>query len=224
VLLAPPAIYGTAKEGSTLTAVPGSWSGSPTPDFSFGWLRCERNNGLCLPILGAEGPNYVLRAEDGGRELRVVVTASNTVGTATATSPPSGVVSPSGLLRMLEGTESVPASGVISPDRLVIRRARFRFAGARTVVARLRVGDTRGYVVRGALVSIRPARAGEASMTRQVATSVSGDATLRFMVSAARLARGGSLVVIVQATKRGDKAAQSVAARVRVTLRLASQR
>jgi hypothetical protein len=224
VSLAPPAVFGTAKEGSTLTAVPGSWTGSPAPDFSFGWLRCERTSGLCLPILGADGPNYVLRAEDGGRELRAVVTASNTAGTATATSPPTAVVAPAGLLRMLDGTESVPASAVMFPDRLVIERARFRSTGARTVLASVHVADTRGYVVRGAIVSIRPARAGLTSSPRPAATSSSGDATLRFTVSPAKLARGGSLVVIVQATKRGDKAAQSVAARLRVTLRLASGR
>jgi hypothetical protein len=224
VSLAPPAIFGAAKEGSTLTAVPGSWSGSPAPDFSFGWLRCERSSGLCLPILGADGPNYVLRAEDGGRELRAVVTASNTAGTATATSPPSGVVAPAGLLRMLDGTESVPASTVTFPDRLVIERARFRFAGTRTLVVNLHVADTRGYVVRGALVSIRPARAGETSSPRPAATSASGDATLRFAVSPAKLARGGSLVVVLRAAKPGDSASGSVAARVRVALRLISRR
>jgi hypothetical protein len=220
VSMSPPAVFGTPKEGATLTAVPGSWSASPAPAFTFGWLRCERENGFCLPIAGASGPNYVLHAEDGGRELRVVVTASNPAGTATATSPPTGVVAPAGLLHLLDGRESVPASGVVSPDRLRLDRVRFRFVDARTIAGTFHVSDTRGYVVRGALVSLHAARAGETSRPRPAATSASGDAALRFTVSRAKLARGGTLVVVVRATRRGDEAGHSAAASVRVTLRL----
>jgi hypothetical protein len=220
VAMSPPAVFGTPKEGSTLTAVPGSWSASPPPAFAFGWLRCERGNGFCLPIAGADGPNYVLRAEDGGRELRAVVTASNPSGTATATSPPTGVVAPAGLLHLLDGLESVPASGVVFPDRLRLDRVRFRFLDRRTIFGSFRVSDTRGYVVRGALVSLVPVRAGEASSPRPAATSVNGDAALRLAVSPAKLARGGPLVLVVRVTRRGDTAGSSVAARVRVSLRL----
>jgi hypothetical protein len=219
VSMAPPAIFGTPKQGATLTAVPGSWSGSPAPAYAYGWLRCDHGSGLCLPIEWADAANYVLRAEDGGRELRVVVTASNTAGTATATSPPTAVVAPAGLLRLLDGRESVPASSVVFPDLLRLDRVRLRFAGPRTVVGSFHVSDTRGYVVRGALVSVRPARAGETTTPRPVATSAGGDAALRFTVSRAKLERGGALVLVVRATRRGDGAA-SVTARVRVALRL----
>jgi hypothetical protein len=220
VSMSPPAVFGTPKEGATLTVAPGSWSGSPAPVFSFGWLRCERAFGLCLPIVGADGPHYVLRAEDGGRELRAVVTASNSAGTATAASAPTGVVAPSGLLHLLDGRDSVPANGVTPPDRLRIDRARFRFAGAGTVVATLHVSDTRGYVVRGALVSIRPARNGEISSARPGTTSTDGTATVFFTVGAARRSRGGNLVLVVRATRRGDDSRSSVAGSVRITLRL----
>jgi hypothetical protein len=219
VSMAPPVVFGTPKEGGTLTAVPGSWSGSPAPTFSFGWLRCDHWSGFCLPIAGADGPNYVLRAEDGGRELRAVVTASNRAGTATATSPPTSVVAPAGLLQLLDGRESVPATSVVAPDRLRLDRVRFRFIDARTIVGTFHVSDTRGYVVRGALVSLQPARARETTTPRPVASSAGGDATLRLVVGRAKLARGGTLVLVVRVTRRGGTDA-SVAARVRVTLRL----
>lgn len=202
-----PAIFGTPKQGATLSAVPGSWSASPAPWFGFGWLRCDRGTGLCLPIEGADGPNYVLRAEDGGRELRVVVTASNSAGIATATSPPTGVIAPAGLLHLLDDRESVPASSVVSPDRLRLDRLRFRFVGARTMVGSIHVSDTRGYVVRGAVVSIRPARKGEISSTRRDTTATDGTATVSFTVGAARRSKGGNLVLVVRATQRGDASA-----------------
>jgi hypothetical protein len=220
VSMSSPAIFGTPKEGATLTAVPGSWSASPAPTFSFGWLRCERGSGLCLPISGADGPNYVLRAEDGGRELRAVVTASNPAGIATATSPPTGVVAPAGLLHLLDGRDSVPASGVAFPDHLRIDSTRFTTRGGRTVRGTLHISDSRGYVVRGAVVSIRPARKGEISNTQRGTTSTDGTATVSFTVSAARRSRGGNLVLVVRATRRGDDLRSSVADSVRITLRL----
>ncbi len=36
-----PTIEGTPTDGSTLTADPGTWSGAPTPTFSYQWLLCE---------------------------------------------------------------------------------------------------------------------------------------------------------------------------------------
>jgi hypothetical protein len=216
--MSPPAVYGTPKQGATLTAVPGAWSGSPAPSFAYGWLRCGREPGACLPIEGADSENYVLRAEDGGRNLRVVVTARNSAGVATATSPPTGVVAPTGLLHLLDGRESVPASTVVPPDRIVVGVRRVRFVGARTLLASAHVTDTRGYVIRGALVSLRPARAGETS-SAAATSATSGDASLRFTVSRSKLARGGTLVLLVRASRRGENG-QSVATQLRLVLRL----
>ncbi|MBU3691158.1 MAG: hypothetical protein FGM38_03810, partial [Solirubrobacterales bacterium] len=38
-----PTISGTAKVQQTLTAAPGTWSGSPTPTYAYQWERCENN-------------------------------------------------------------------------------------------------------------------------------------------------------------------------------------
>jgi hypothetical protein len=219
VSMTPPAVFGRAREGETLTAAAGSWSASPAPTFTFGWLRCEPDSGLCLPVLGANGPNYVLRASDAGRTLRAVVTASNSAGTATAASPATSVVDPAGVLHLLDGRDSVPVAGVVLPDRLRIDRARFRAEGSHTIVGTFHVSDTRGYVVRGAIVSLRSARARDGSSAGARRTSASGDVSVRFTVSRARLHRGGRLVLVVRAAKPGDAA---VSAAVRVTLLLRS--
>lgn len=64
-----PTITGTAKVGSRLTAVPGSWG--PTPvTLSYQWYHSH------IAISGATAATYVLRTADAGRTITVKVTAS----------------------------------------------------------------------------------------------------------------------------------------------------
>ncbi|TNM43293.1 hypothetical protein FHP29_06260 [Nocardioides albidus] len=63
-----PAITGTAKVGTTLTATPGTWS--PSATFSYQWLRAG------APISGATTATYVPVVEDLGKALTVRVTGS----------------------------------------------------------------------------------------------------------------------------------------------------
>jgi hypothetical protein len=80
-----PAITGTMQQGSTVTATPGTWSGTAPMTFTFRWLRCERT-GFCREIAGATGSSLRLAAREVNRTVRVVVTASNAAGSAAATS------------------------------------------------------------------------------------------------------------------------------------------
>src|SRR5438128_1630741 len=77
----PPTIAGTAQQGQTLTASPGSWTGSPTV-YSYEWKRCGAAGGSCVPIPLATGPTYLLTEADVGRTLRVAVVASNAAGSS----------------------------------------------------------------------------------------------------------------------------------------------
>jgi hypothetical protein len=86
-----PAISGTAQAGSTLTTDTGTWSGSPT-SFAYAWSRCSAGGGTCLPISGATAQAYQVQTADVGATLRVTVTATNTDGSASATSAPTAVV------------------------------------------------------------------------------------------------------------------------------------
>jgi hypothetical protein len=90
-----PAISGTARDGSTLTASNGSWTGKPTA-YTYRWLRCDSSGGACATISGATSKDYTVASADVGHRLRVEVTASNAGGSGTATSDPSAVVQPSG--------------------------------------------------------------------------------------------------------------------------------
>src|SRR5919106_5605321 len=61
---AEPSISGTAANGQTLTASPGSWSGSPPITFSYQWRRCDDEGADCNDIGGATGQTYVLGSGD----------------------------------------------------------------------------------------------------------------------------------------------------------------
>lgn len=87
----PPTVSGLAQEGLSLTATDGSWFGPPTIKLSHKWERCDAGLTVCT-TLTATGATYKLLPADIGSVMRVVVTAINPDGTATATSNVSAVV------------------------------------------------------------------------------------------------------------------------------------
>ncbi len=88
----PPAISGTARDGETLSASIGAWSGYPAPTYAYQWQSCNSAGEKCSNVSGATGPTYVLDHGDVGTTLRVIVTATNSVGSAQAASNASAVV------------------------------------------------------------------------------------------------------------------------------------
>jgi Calcineurin-like phosphoesterase len=91
---APPTISGTAQDGQTIHASTGSWTGTPAPTYAFQWDRCDSAGANCIDISDATAADYAVGTADVGSTLMVVVTATNSEGTAVATSTPSGVVAP----------------------------------------------------------------------------------------------------------------------------------
>ncbi|HEU4975493.1 MAG TPA: hypothetical protein VFT50_10430 [Baekduia sp.] len=83
---AKPSISGMPRDGSTLTADKGTWTGSAPISYQYQWRRCDRSGGACTDISGASATTYVPGTDDVGSTLRVAVTATNAVGSATATS------------------------------------------------------------------------------------------------------------------------------------------
>src|SRR5262249_12284318 len=73
--------------GSTLTANPGTWQGSAPISFQYQWEICGAHGEACHDIAGATGQTFTLRPQDPGNTLRVRVIASNSDGSASATSP-----------------------------------------------------------------------------------------------------------------------------------------
>jgi glucose/arabinose dehydrogenase len=81
-----PTIAGQAKEGSTLTADPGTWAGSKPISFQYQWLRCDKFGGNCAAITSATAKTYIPTSNDVGSRLKIRVTATNAVGSSSALS------------------------------------------------------------------------------------------------------------------------------------------
>src|SRR2546423_2086607 len=88
---AAPTVGGTARDGSTLTASAGTWANSPA-SFTYQWQRCASDGTGCGDITAATSKTYTLVAGDVGHTVRVVVTAINSDGKASATSAASDVI------------------------------------------------------------------------------------------------------------------------------------
>jgi hypothetical protein len=87
-----PAITGTAVAQRTLTADDGDWGGTPAPTLTRQWRRCDKNGANCNDIGGATGVTYDLVNADVDHRIRVVVHATNDVGSVAATSAATAVV------------------------------------------------------------------------------------------------------------------------------------
>src|SRR5690625_196524 len=81
-----PEIAGDVELGGVLTASPGTWTGNPSPTFTYQWRRGTTD------IASATGTTYTLVEADIGQTITCVVTATNSEGTETATSNPVGPV------------------------------------------------------------------------------------------------------------------------------------
>ncbi len=92
-----PRIIGQAMEGKTLTANPGTWSGTTPIHYDYRWVRCPTDGGApdgsnCGFIPNATNSSYRLRDADVGLRIRVRVTATNSDGAGLAASNATPVV------------------------------------------------------------------------------------------------------------------------------------
>jgi RTX calcium-binding nonapeptide repeat (4 copies)/WD40-like Beta Propeller Repeat len=77
---------------TSFTATPGTWTGAPTIVYTYQWRRCDSAGANCVDIPAAITASYLPAAADIGGRLRVAVTATNSFGTATATSDATNVL------------------------------------------------------------------------------------------------------------------------------------
>jgi GH25 family lysozyme M1 (1,4-beta-N-acetylmuramidase) len=116
-----PAIQGTAQTGQTLSALTGTWTGSPT-GFSYQWRRCTATGAACTAIASAAATSYTLTPDDIGAMLLVVVTATGKGGSASASTAPTPVVVPAPLPTPTIGlavAQPGQAGAVTNADRAV---------------------------------------------------------------------------------------------------------
>ena len=214
-----PGVRGTATNGSVLTADPGSWTGKQPISFSYRWLRCNTAGGECVSI-GANGSTYRLSSSDVGHKIRFYVTARNSLGSTTVTSGESPIVTeplPAGAIKLPSGETSIPASSVPSTARLVVSLVQFSPNPVRSkrnpITVRVRVKDTRGFVIREALVFVRSTPRVTSGGNRQ-ATTVDGWVTYPLVPNGnfPKPRNGYHVQFFVKAYRLGDPALAGIAA------------
>ncbi|MDF1479165.1 hypothetical protein PYV02_08730, partial [Leifsonia sp. H3M29-4] len=119
----PPSVSGLGPIGSTLTVQPGTWSGSPA--FAYSWLVCdgpanppfESIPSGCATIPGATSGTYVSTADQVGKYIAVLVTATNSYGSTvaggtstSAVGSPANVVAPT-----VSGSPAVGSTWTVDP-------------------------------------------------------------------------------------------------------------
>lgn len=160
---APPTISGTAREGETLTANNGTWTGTAPITFAYQWQRCDKDGGSCSAIGGANEKTYVLKNPDEGNTIRVRVTATNRDGSTARTTTPTAVVAdkavtpppPTGT-GCPAGTGPVAVASIAPPARLLIDGQSISPSpvggSTRTLTVRFHISACGGRAVQGALV------------------------------------------------------------------------
>ncbi len=226
---APPWPRGAMLLGQIVTADPGTWTGRSPISFSYRWLRCNTAGGECQSIPGADSRNYRVSSSDVGRKLRFNVTARNSIGSTTMLSTESAVVTeplPSGAIRLPSGEVSIPASSVPSSHRLIVSQVSFAPDPVRSrndvITIRVRTKDTRGFVVRDALVFVRSTPRVTTGGDRQV-TTTDGWVTYQLVPNEnfPQPRSGFNVQFFVKAYRSGDPALAGIAGYRLVQVRLA---
>jgi hypothetical protein len=229
-----PTISGTTSQGQTLVGTNGSWTGSATITFTYQWLRCDSNGNGCAAIAGETKSNRTITADDVGKRLRIRVTAKNGSGTAVVDSNASAVVAgtsggggplPDGAVQLPSGKYSIPVTSVSLPAQLVIDKVKFTPNPVRSrtapIIVRVHVVDTRGYVVRDALVFVRSVPL-LTSTPPEAPTAQDGWVTLQILPKATFPLKNRHFVqFFARVRKQGDTALAGVGSRRLVQLRTA---
>ncbi len=206
-----PSVTGVAAVDTTLTASEGTWSGEQPITFTFRWLRCDAGGNNCIELTGATDDQYTVRSGDLDRTLRVRVSAQNSEGTRSKlTAPTAKVVAGGvpGVVVLPNGEKSIPVTSVPATARLIVDSVTFSPNPVRSrtsaISVRIKVKDTRGYVVRDALVFLRstpiltsPAAVGKTEQGGTVTYSVQPRADFP-------LRNGHNVQFFVKAYRAGD--------------------
>jgi len=224
---AAPTISGTPQVGQTLTANPGTWNSSTTPTYTYQWQRCNTAGSACAAIAGATAQTYTVTSADENTTLRVAVTATNSSGSGSATSAQTAVVSqpgPAGAIKTTQGATSIPASSVTLPARLIVNSVKFTpsvLTSRRAFTARFHVVDTRGYLVRDAIVKVTGLPYSWAHTGGEVRSGLDGWATMTIVPTRNMPLSRSALVMFVRARIEGQSllAGSSTRRLVQVSIR-----
>jgi hypothetical protein len=226
---APPTISGSATVGSTLTANPGTWTGSSIT-FTYQWRQCDAAGANCTSITGATATTYVIASGDTGHTIRVAVTGTDATGGNTVTSAQTAAVTtapapPATGCPVDKSTTPINVSQVSPPARLLIDKQESTpnviRRNTQSVVLRFHVSACGGRSIIGALVYQTATPYQQFSISEQP-TGSDGWATLtlhrlsRFPASSSQRL----LVVFVRARKPSEDLLGGISTRRLVSFRV----
>jgi hypothetical protein len=133
-----PSVSGQPRPGEILVATTGEWSGVGPISLTYQWQSCDAAAN-CSDLAGSAGPVLRVAAAQLGTRLRVVVTATNAGGSASAASDTTARV------------RAVRARGCVVPN---VRRK--PVAAARRAIRR--AGCSTGRIRRSYSAAVRPGR------------------------------------------------------------------
>lgn len=223
-----PSVRGSLVTASVITADPGSWTGRQPIQFSYRWLRCNTGGGDCASIGGGNSRNYRLTSADLNHRMRFNVTARNAIASRTIMSGESPLVTeplPSGAVRLGTGEISIPAASVSRDQRMFVAQVLFSpnpvKSRRQVLTVRIRVQDTRGYVVRDALVFVRSVP--RVTTGGRQPTAMDGWVTFQLVPLSTFPAKRGNVQFFVKTYRTGDPPLAGVAGYRLVQARIATR-
>jgi hypothetical protein len=173
-----PSLSGTAQDGVKLTAAKGTWTGMATITYLYQWQQSSDGGATWSNIAGATGTTYTPPAGSAGKQVQVVVSATNGDGTAQATSPASAII----LANPPTNTVAPSLSGT-AEDGKALTAAKGTWTGVATITYAYQWqqssdGGATWINIAGATATTYTPPAGSAgTQVRVVVTATNGDGT-----------------------------------------------
>jgi hypothetical protein len=142
-----PTVSGTDAAGQTLQSSTGSWTGTAPLSYAYQWQRCDSAGSSCGDVSGATSSTYTLGSADAGSTMRVHVSASNSAGSANATSQPTAPVSGGGQSLTFSGTLNKNTSSLAFPVTIGAGEADATLTFSKGGTATVQLLDASGTVV-----------------------------------------------------------------------------
>jgi hypothetical protein len=144
---APPDVSGTDATGQTLRSSTGSWTGTAPLSYAYQWQRCNSSGVGCANVSGATSGTYTLTSADAGSTMRVHVSASNSAGSAAATSQPTAPVAGAGQSLSFSGSLNKSTSFLAFPVAIGAGESDATLTFSKGSTATLQLLDVSGAVV-----------------------------------------------------------------------------
>ena len=178
----------------------GTWAGTAPITYTYQWQRCSKANAGCKPIEGATAATYTLTAADIATRITAIVTVRNAGGQFVAAAKLTPKIAGA---KPREGRDSLDVTQLLERHKLKVQSVAFtptRLRPGGRWVARVTIGDLRGFLIKGVEVTVAD-ELGDVTST-PVLTNDRGLAMVRLRAS--RIMPAGRTILVVTAAKPDD--------------------